>query len=202
MFISTESCSQFCLQVISASHCISTQPTQSLWSFHSLQVTQQQPACSCRTRPLSFHFLISFHVMENYPSVRPSQSKSAVKMEGKILSSKYSHRPWGTTVTAFLEKLIINRSREYKWKLDTTAHMVKRWTNQFNVGAQMEQMGWLPRTTGIQPRNFLTLTPSPYLCLCQKYIYKSCSEWRAWMSETISPIHPTVHWFDTSLCID
>lgn len=35
--------------------------------------------------------------------------------------------------------------------MDTTAHMAKHWTNQLMVGAQMEQMGLLPRTTGIHP---------------------------------------------------
>lgn len=85
------------------------------------------------------------------------------------MSSKYSHWSLGATVTrqvllkklsvlgdskkgGFLEQLIINQSSEYKWKLDTTAHMVKRWTNRLIVGAQMGQMGLLPRTTGIQRR--------------------------------------------------
>lgn len=50
------------------------------------------------------------------------------------------------------EKLIINQSWKYKWKLDTTTHMVKHWTNQLIAGAQMQRLGLLPRTTGIQLR--------------------------------------------------
>lgn len=85
------------------------------------------------------------------------------------MSSKYSRWPPGAMVTrlALQEKqsgrgterevgsgkrLIINQSCESKWRLDTTAQMVTRWTNQLIVGAQMEQMGLLPRTTGIHAR--------------------------------------------------
>ncbi len=54
--------------------------------------------------------------------------------------------------SGFQEKLIINQTCKYQWKLDTTAHMVKHWTNQLIVSAQMEQVGLLPRTTGIHLR--------------------------------------------------
>ena len=55
----------------------------------------------------------------------------------------------GSKKERFWEKLIINQSCEYKWKKDPTAHMAKHWTNQLMAGAQTEQMGLLPRTTGI-----------------------------------------------------
>lgn len=108
-------------------------------------------------------------MMENYTDVLPFQDKSAVKMEGRDLSSTYSRRPPCATATRLIlherpsvqgdskkgglqEKLIINQSWKYKWKLDTTTHMVKQWTNQLIASAQMEQLGLLPRTTGIQLR--------------------------------------------------
>ena len=55
----------------------------------------------------------------------------------------------GSKKERFWEKLIINQSCEYKRKKDTTAHMAKLWTNQLMADAQTEQMGLLPRTTGI-----------------------------------------------------
>lgn len=45
-------------------------------------------------------------------------------------------------------KLIIPQGSQYQWKLDTSAHMVKRWTHQLNVRAQMEALPLLPTTTG------------------------------------------------------
>lgn len=85
------------------------------------------------------------------------------------MSPTYSHWPPCATATRLIlhekpslqgdskkdglqEKLIINQSWKYKWKLDTTTHMVKHWTNQLIAGAQMERLGLLPRTTGIQLR--------------------------------------------------